>query len=129
MSELGGIAVKAPVLTIFVVIIGLANIALPLTNAFIGEFMMFSGLFIYGKWYAIAALTCIILAAVYTLRMIRQVFYGDAVPAVANVTDLAINEKVIFTIVAVAIFMVGIYPDPFFELTKEAVRTLLMKGI
>ncbi|MCH5689491.1 hypothetical protein LWM68_37800 [Niabella sp. W65] len=44
MSELGGIAKKAPALTIFFFIIAFANIALPLTNAFIGEFLMFNGI-------------------------------------------------------------------------------------
>ena len=45
MSELGGLAQKNPSMAIFFVIIALANIALPLTNAFIGEFMMFNGIF------------------------------------------------------------------------------------
>jgi len=129
MSELGGIANKAPVLTIFTVLIVLANIALPLTNGFVGEYMMFSGLFIYGKWYAIAGLVCIILAAVYSLRMVRQIFYGETSPAAAHMTDLGIYEKLVFTIVIVAIFMIGIYPDPFFELTKEAVKILMLKAI
>ena len=43
MSELGGLAQKAPALAILLVLIALANIALPLTNAFVGEFMMFNG--------------------------------------------------------------------------------------
>src|SRR5207249_636270 len=45
ISELGGIAAKAPILATLLVIMALANISLPLTNAFVGEFMMFSGIF------------------------------------------------------------------------------------
>ena len=45
ISELGGLAQKAPVMTILFVTIALANIALPLTNAFVGEFLMFNGIF------------------------------------------------------------------------------------
>ena len=45
ISELGGLAQKAPALAILLVIIALANIALPLTNAFVGEFLMFNGIF------------------------------------------------------------------------------------
>ena len=45
ISELGGLAAKAPVLTLMLVIITLANIALPLTNGFIGEFLMFTGIY------------------------------------------------------------------------------------
>ncbi len=45
ISELGGLAQKAPGLAIFFVVIALANIALPFTNAFVGEFLMFNGIF------------------------------------------------------------------------------------
>ena len=45
ISELGGLAHKAPALAILLVIVALANIALPLTNGFVGEFLMFSGIF------------------------------------------------------------------------------------
>ena len=45
LSELGGLAQKAPALAILFVVIALANIALPLTNAFVGEFLMFNGIF------------------------------------------------------------------------------------
>jgi NADH-quinone oxidoreductase subunit M len=50
ISELGGVAKKAPILAIFMVIIAFANIALPLTNAFVGEFMLFNGLFQMKPW-------------------------------------------------------------------------------
>ncbi|MEJ7589610.1 MAG: NADH-quinone oxidoreductase subunit M [Ferruginibacter sp.] len=71
ISELGGVAHQAPVLTILLVVIAFANIALPLTNAFVGEFMMFGGLFKFNIWYAAVAGLSIILAAVYTLNMVQ----------------------------------------------------------
>jgi len=79
MSELGGLAQRSPAMAILFVIVALANIGLPLTNGFIGEFLMFNGIFASAvtKYYivftALAGLT-IILAAVYTLNMIRKVF-------------------------------------------------------
>src|SRR4030095_16602636 len=92
MSELGGLAQKNPSMAIFFVLIALANIALPLTNAFVGEFMMFNGIFgadVYsGNYtvlgiikvnanyfsfiYTVGAGLGIILGAVYTLNMIRK---------------------------------------------------------
>lgn len=69
---MGGLARKAPRLAILLVVMGLANVALPLTNAFVGEFMMFNGLFHYNWVVAAAAGISIILAAVYTLRMIEK---------------------------------------------------------
>ncbi len=126
ISLLGGVAHKAPVLTIMLVIIALANIALPLTNAFVGEFMMFSGLFKFNIWIAAVAGLSIILAAVYTLNMVQKVFYGEVNNITAGIQEIAWNEKVILAVVVVAIFLAGVFPQPFFNLTKEAV--LLISG-
>ena len=70
-SELGGLAQKAPVLAILLVVLAFANVALPLTNAFVGEFLMFNGLFQYNIWIAGVAGISIILGAVYTLNMVQ----------------------------------------------------------
>jgi NADH-quinone oxidoreductase subunit M len=127
ISQLGGLAHKAPVLTIMVVIIAFANIALPLTNAFVGEFMMFSGLFRFSIWYTVVAGISIILAAVYTLTMLQKVFYGEANALTANATDISLNEKMALAAIVVLIFVLGIYPQPFFDLTKESVTALLTR--
>lgn len=127
ISQLGGIAHKAPFLTIMLVVIALANIALPLTNGFVGEFMMFSGLFQFNSWYSVVAGLSIILAAVYTLNMIQKVFYGDSNPLTASIKEISLNEKIILSVVVAAIFLVGIYPQPFFDLTKDAVSAIVTR--
>lgn len=125
ISQLGGLAHRAPVLTIFLVIIALANIALPLTNAFVGEFLMFSGLWQANAWFALAAGISIILAAVYTLRMIQKVFYGEVTHIAEGVQDISPGEKTSLLVIVVLIFVLGVMPQPVIELTKEAVNTLL----
>lgn len=127
ISQLGGVAHKAPVLTVMLVVIAFANIALPLTNAFVGEFMMFAGLYIFNGWYAAVAGISIILAAVYTLSMVQKVFYGDANQLTAGMNEISLNEKLILSIVVAAIFIVGIYPQPFFDVTKEAVAAIITR--
>ncbi len=127
ISQLGGIAHKAPVLTIMLVVIALANIALPLTNAFVGEFMMFSGLFQYSIWITVIAGLSIILAAVYTLNMIQKVFYGEANALTANIKEITLNEKFVLGLIVVMIFIAGVYPQPFFDLTKNTVSSLLTR--
>jgi NADH-quinone oxidoreductase subunit M len=127
ISQLGGIAHKAPVLTIMLVVIAFANIALPLTNAFVGEFMMFSGLFQFSIWYAVAALVSIILAAVYTLGMVQKVFYGQVNSLTAIMKEISVNEQIALSIVVVAIFLTGIYPQPIFDLTKDTVTEIITK--
>lgn len=127
ISQLGGVAHKAPVLTIMLVTIALANIALPLTNAFVGEFMMFSGLFKFNFWYTAVAGLSIILAAVYTLNMVQKVFYGEMNGLTTTMKEISWNEKVILIVIVIAIFMAGIYPQPFFELTKDTVAAIVTR--
>jgi NADH-quinone oxidoreductase subunit M len=127
ISQLGGIAHKAPVLTIMLVVIALANIALPLTNAFVGEFMMFNGLFKFHVWYAGIAGISIILAAVYTLNMVQKVFYGEANTITVNYKEIAWNEKIVLAVIVVAIFLTGVFPQPMLDLTKDAVKLIIGK--
>jgi NADH-quinone oxidoreductase subunit M len=125
ISDLGGVAHKAPFLTVALVIIALANIALPLTNAFVGEFMMFNGLFSYNVWFAVAAGISIILAAVYTLNMVQKVFYGDVNTVTENIKEIGFYEKAALAVIIVAIFLMGLYPQPVLDLTKDVADKLI----
>ncbi|MEO6674641.1 MAG: NADH-quinone oxidoreductase subunit M, partial [Ginsengibacter sp.] len=125
LSELGGLALHTPLLAIFFVIIALANIALPLTNAFVGEFAMFSGLYEFNPWYAAVAGLSIILAAVYTLNMVQKVFYGRDNIFTKVVSQVSAKQKIVLTIIVVFIFIFGIYPRPVFTLTADTVSTVL----
>jgi NADH-quinone oxidoreductase subunit M len=127
ISELGGIAHKAPALTIFLVVIALANIALPLTNAFVGEFMMFSGLFEFSFWYTAIAGLSIILAAVYTLNMVQKVFYGEANSITVNMQDISFSQKLILAVLVVFIFLFGVYPQPIIDITKDTVTAIITR--
>lgn len=127
ISELGGIAHKAPALTIFLVVIALANIALPLTNAFVGEFMMFNGLFKFNMWYTVVAGLSIILAAVYTLNMVQKVFYGETNGVTANMQDISLNEKLVLALLVVFIFLLGVYPQPVLDITKDTMTALITR--
>jgi NADH-quinone oxidoreductase subunit M len=133
ISELGGIAQKAPALTILLVIVALANISLPLTNAFVGEFMMFAGIFgsaitKYNIVFAAFAMVGIILAAVYTLNMIRKVFYGTTNSLTTTGKDIRINEKLVLGIIVVLIFAIGVYPQPLLNLTNGFVDNILKEA-
>jgi NADH-quinone oxidoreductase subunit M len=130
LSELGGLAQKAPAMAIFFVIIALASIALPLTNAFIGEFLMFSGIFDstvtkYNVWFMVLAGVCIILAAIYTLNMVRKIFYGETVALTATAKDISVVEKLALTVIVVLIFWVGVYPQPLLNITDDITDSIL----
>jgi NADH-quinone oxidoreductase subunit M len=127
LSELGGLAQKAPALAILLVVMAFANIALPLTNAFIGEFLMFNGLFQYNVWMAAAAGVSVILAAIYTLNMVQKVLYGNTNDITANATEISGNVK--WTLVALALIIIafGIFPQPLIDLTKDTVNAIVVK--
>lgn len=127
MSELGGLAQKAPVMAILLVIMALANVALPLTNAFIGEFLMFNGLFQYNMIMAAVAGISIILAAVYTLNMVQKVIYGELNATTEKAIDIPFNIQFALVIIVVLILVFGLYPQPLLNLTGESVSALFVK--
>ncbi len=126
-SELGGLAQKAPVMAILLVVMALANIALPLTNAFIGEFLMFNGLFQYNMWMAAAAGISVILAAVYTLNMVQKVLYGNTVATTENATEISGNIQLMLIVLVIVVIVLGVYPQPMIDLTKDTVTAILVK--
>ncbi len=124
-SELGGLAQKAPALAVLFAIMAFANIALPLTNAFVGEFLMFNGLFQYNGWMAAVAGISIILAAVYTLNMMQKIFYGNTVVLTAQATDIDKNVQWILVVLVIGVLTLGIYPQPIINLTRDTVMAIM----
>jgi len=131
ISELGGLAQKAPAMAILFVVIALANIALPLTNAFPGEFLMFNGILgsytRYNVWFTALAGFSIILAAIYILNMIRKVFYGNTNTLTGAAQDIKWNEKLSLGIIVILIFWLGIYPQCMLDLTAEITDPIVKK--
>ena len=133
ISELGGLAQRSPGMAMLLVVVALANIGLPLTNGFIGEFLMFNGIFASAvtKYYIVftvlAGIT-IILAAVYMLNMIRKVFYGETNSLTAPGYSLKLNETLALSIIVVIVFMIGIYPRIFLNITEETSQFILRKA-
>lgn len=130
LSELGGLAQKAPVMAMLFVIVVLANIALPLTNAFVGEFMMFAGIFTspvseYEMITVPAAGFTIILGAIYMLRMVQKVIYGNTNALTETGTDIGLNEKLVLGVIVILIIVAGVYPQPFLDLTKDTTNLIL----
>ena len=126
-SELGGLAQRAPTLSILFVVLCLANVALPLTNAFVGEFLMFNGLFRYNPVMAGIAMIAIILAAVYTLNMIQKIFYGNTVALTETAHDSSMNINAALVILVIVVIVFGVYPQPMLELAQESAKMFIAK--
>lgn len=119
-KKMGGLASTAPGITISLVIISFANIALPLTNGFIGEFMLFTGIFQSASQYHILFMSVaglgIILGAVYTLSMVQKVAYGENNSGVLTVAKMSIAESVAVVVLLAFIIALGVFPQPLLDL-------------
>lgn len=125
ISSLGGIATKAPKLAVLFLVILLGNVALPLTNGFVGEFLLLNGLFVYNTYLAAIAGLTIILGAVYMLRTFQKVMLGNVNSVTEDFKDLTTSEiSVLIPIVAV-ILVVGIYPSIITDLSALDVKALV----
>jgi len=123
--NLGGIANEAPALATCFMIIMLGAVALPLTNGFIGEFMLLNGIYNFNVLLsAIAGLT-IIFGAVYMLRMYQKVMLGEVNNVTAGFTDLFASEKAVLFIICVLVVVIGVYPKPILNVSEVAVNNLL----
>lgn len=129
IAELGGIAQQSPTLTVFFLLIALANIALPLTNGFVGEFLMFNGILAaktnYYWIFTLLAGTGIILAAVYTLNMIRLTFFGAVNERTQEKISLTGQEKITLGLIVLLILVFGVYPQPLLDLTAPYAQQLI----
>ena len=108
LNKMSGLAKKYPTFSILTIIIILANIAFPLTNAFIGEFLIFNGIFQFNKWIAAAAIISIILTALYSLNAVQKILLGES----TNEHTPAIPSKILYimAIIGAFIFVTGVYP-------------------
>jgi NADH-quinone oxidoreductase subunit M len=133
ISQLGGVAQKAPALAIAFFIIMLANVALPLTNSFVGEFLMLNGIFnstatLYGIIFGVITALGVVLSVAYMFRMARKVFLGNTNELTENGTDIDFREKVVLGIIAAIIIVMGIFPQLFliikqsFQVTEEPIE-------
>lgn len=129
LSQLGGIAQKAPALTALLVMVALANVALPLTNGFVGEFLMFNGIWNaqshYRIVFAVVAIVAIILSAVYTLNMIQKIFFGNTNTLTEKAHEAYSHERLILGFLVIIIIVSGVYPQPLLKLGNSFVEGLM----
>jgi NADH-quinone oxidoreductase subunit M len=125
ISELGGIAKVAPQFSIMFLIIVLGSVALPLTNGFIGEFLLLNGVYRYNMWMAIISGLTIIFGAVYMLRVYKNVMQGETNALTVLFTDITLSEKLILGVICAFIIIIGVYPQPVMHLSEAAVNTLM----
>ena len=104
----------------------LANVGLPGTSGFPGEFLTLVGAYKVNSWVALLATTGVVLGAAYTLWLYRRVVFGKLTRAeLRNIADLSPREIAIFTPLVAAVVFFGIYPEPLLEVMHASVANMI----
>jgi len=122
----GGLVNRMPMYAVVFLILTMANVALPGTSGFIGEFLTLMGAFRSNTWVAFFATTGVILSAGYALWLYRRVVYGELdKPALQTITDLNRREIITFAPLIVLIIYYGVQPGPILDVFAAPTETLL----
>jgi len=125
LDQMGGISKVAPKFAIAFLIVTLGTVALPLTNGFIGEFLLLNGVFQYSIWYAALAGLTMIFGAVYMLRMYKSVMQGETNALTSTFTDISGSEVIVLGVICLLIIVIGVYPQPILHLSDASVSNLI----
>jgi NADH-quinone oxidoreductase subunit M len=129
LAEMGGLALKAPVLAALFTAATLASIGLPGFANFWGELTIFVALWNLSPWFTAAAVAGIVISAVYGLRAVARVFFGQPTPEFAKVaathppTDLRWSERLPAIILLAALLLIGFWPRSISDPVNRALQT------
>ena len=126
IAAFGGLVNNMPKYAVAFMVFTMANIGLPGTSGFIGEFLTLIGVFQVNTWVALFATTGVILSASYALYLYRRVIFGKLdKESLKALLDLSPREKLIlYPMIALTVFF-GFYPTPILNTTAAAVEALV----
>ena len=126
IAAYGGLVHRMPKYAVAFLIFTMANVGLPGTSGFVGEFLVLLGAFQANTWLAFFAATGVILSAAYALWLYRRVIFGVLEKeSLKQLMDLTPREKaILFPLIALVIFF-GVYPMPVFDVTEASVQALI----
>jgi NADH-quinone oxidoreductase subunit M len=126
IAAYGGLVERMPIYAACFMVFTLANVGLPGTGGFVGEFLTMLGAFRVNTWVAIFAATGVILSAAYMLYLYWRVIFGRLVkPSLMAIQDLSAREIAILAPLVVATIVMGVYPNFVFHITSASVDHLI----
>jgi NADH-quinone oxidoreductase subunit M len=126
MDKQGGIRSMNGNFSVLFLIILLGAVALPLTNGFVGEFLLISGVYQYSPIISTFAGLTVILGAVYMLRAYQKIMLGERADSNVTFGTIAASDKIVLVIICIAVVTFGIYPKPLNDIAEEAVKTIIL---
>jgi NADH-quinone oxidoreductase subunit M len=126
ISAYGGLVQRMPRYAVALMIFTLANVGLPGTSGFIGEFLTLIGTFQANSWVALLATTGVILSAAYALFLYRRVIFGVIEkPNLMGIADLSTREIVILAPLVVLTLYYGVHPQPIIDASAASAEALI----
>jgi len=128
IAAYGGLVNRMPLYAFVFMVFALANVGLPGTSGFVGEFLTLIGTFRVNNWVATLATLGTILSAGYMLWLYRKVIFGKLEKASLTTTrDLGWREMVVFAPLVIVTILIGVYPKPVLDFSAAAVTQLIDK--
>ncbi|AOZ69753.1 NADH-quinone oxidoreductase subunit M [Rhodobacter xanthinilyticus] len=122
----GGLVTRMPAYALVFMFFTMANVGLPGTSGFVGEFLTLMGTFQVNTWVAMVATSGVILSAAYALWLYRRVVLGDLIKeSLKTITDMTAREKWIFAPLVVMTLVLGVYPSLVTDIIGPSVGQLI----
>ena len=126
ISAYGGLVNRMPLYAVVFMVFTLANVGLPGTSGFVGEFLTLLGAFKANSWVALFATTGVVLSAAYALYLYRRVVFGALTKeSLANIADLNPREIAIFVPLLALTIYYGVQPGPVLDAFAASANNLL----
>jgi NADH-quinone oxidoreductase subunit M len=122
----GGLVNRMPSYALIFMFFTMANVGLPGTSGFVGEFLVLVGIFQVNTWVALVATSGVILSAAYALWLYRRVVLGDLIKeSLRSITDMTRREKAIFAPLVAMTLLLGVYPSLVTDIIGPSVGALI----
>ncbi|MDZ4093760.1 MAG: NADH-quinone oxidoreductase subunit M [Paracoccaceae bacterium] len=122
----GGLVNRMPAYALIFMFFTMANVGLPGTSGFVGEFLTLMGIFQVNTLVAAVATSGVILSAAYALWLYRRVMFGDLIKeALKSITDMTGRERLIFAPLVVMTLLLGVYPSLVTNIIGPSVTALV----
>jgi NADH-quinone oxidoreductase subunit M len=126
ISAYGGLVVRMPVYALVFMLFTLANVGLPGTSGFVGEFLTLVGIFQANTWVALVATSGVIFSCGYALWLYRRVVFGDLIKeSLKGISDMTGRERAMFAPLIVMVILLGVYPALILDVIGPSTAALL----
>ncbi|WP_176084077.1 NADH-quinone oxidoreductase subunit M [Martelella sp. HB161492] len=126
IAAYGGLVNNMPKFAVIFMIFAMANVGLPGTSGFVGEFLTVIGVFQINTWVAVFAATGVILSAAYTLWLYRRIIFGALEKeSLKALLDLSTREKLVLYPLAALVIIFGFFPSPIFDMMRGSVQQIV----